>query len=223
MSPPVTVPPSPDVRGYYLGVSDDEAWFIYLEPGSAASTMYRPRGLLALCDVKTDTGGAVTFRSAEEYPAPFQFAGRLSHDTLVGTMSLIRERTGAVIQRWSIAPRRVLPRFLTGAPDSLSGAYYKFDEGSDITGTAVVLLDLADRVVGFAQTFQGGPDVVFDISGNRVKDTLHVTWRSLKSVWVDTMLIRGDSITLFHGRERAPKGRSIPELLGAPNRAECEK
>jgi hypothetical protein len=225
MSPPVTVPTSPDARGYYLGVSDDEAWFIYLEPGSAASTMYRPWESLALCDVRTDAGGAVTFRSAAGVRDPFQFAGRLSHDTLAGTMSMIRERTGAVKASWSIAPRRVLPRFLTGAPDSLSGMYQKFEMGTeDISGREVVLLDLADRVVGFAQDYSGGPTLVWDITGNRVRDTLHLTWRSKK--WnhpsASPLLIRGDTLTRYDGDAQGTKRYSIPEMFRAPHRAECK-
>ena len=230
ISPPVTVPPSPDVRGYFLGVSDDQAWFIYLEPGSAASTMYRPSDPLALCDVKVDAGGAVTFRSAVGSRYPFQFTGRLSHDTLVGTMSVIRVRTGAVMQSWPIAPRRVLPRFLTGAPDSLSGMYAKFEPGTDISGRTFVVLDLADRVVGFGQDFEGGPSTVWDIAGNRVKDTLHLTWRASAPnlpfasnriiSFVSTDVIRGDTLK-DSADDRWPRLYSIPELLGAPHRSEC--
>jgi hypothetical protein len=224
MSPPVTVPTSPDVRGYYLGVSDDEAWFIYLEPGSAASTMYRARGSLALCDVKVAAGGAVTFRSAAGSGYPFQFAGRLSHDTLAGTMTMVGVRTGAVIRRYSIAPRRVLPRFLAGAPDSLSGMYHRFEEGGDVTGRETVLLDLADRVVGFTQEWEGGPTSVWDITGNRVRDTLHLTWHSstMDSVFVDTMLIRGDTLKGSDGNYQGAKRYSIPEMFRAPHRSECE-
>ena len=225
MSPPVTVPTSPDVRGYYLGVSDNTAWFIYLEPGSAASTMYGPVEQLALCDVRTDAGGAVTFHSAASSSSPFQFAGRLLHDTLAGTMTMVGERTGAVIGSWSIAPRRVLPRFLTGAPDSLSGMYYWFEEGTeDVSGTEFVLLDLADRVVGFAQDFAGGPTTVWEITGNRVRGALHLTWHSAprKGVDVDSLLIRGDTLTTYYGKFHGAKQYSIPELFRAPNRTECK-
>jgi len=217
-----SAPTSPDVRGLYLGVSGDEAWFIYMEPGSAASTMWRPRQALALCDVKTDTGGAVTFRSAAGADYPFQFAGRLSHDTLVGTIATVEPRTGAVRDSWSIAPRRVLARFVTEAPNSVSGLYTSFDEGSDISGREIVLLDLAGHVVGFAQDWEGGPTTVWAITGNRVGDTLHLTWRSVDGFFVNTLLIRGDTLTGNYGSYRMPRRSSIPELFGAQNRAECK-
>jgi hypothetical protein len=145
-------------------------------------------------------------------------------------MTMVGVRTGAVIARWSIAPRRVLSRFLTGAPDSLSGVYHNFEVGGDVTGTETVLLDLGDRVVGFAQEWDGGPTTVWDITGNRVRNALHLTWRSermwkaelKKKVVVDSLLIRSDTLTTYDGKFRGEKRYSIPELFRAPHRSECE-
>jgi hypothetical protein len=109
--------------------------------------------------------------------------------------------------------------------------YYRFEEGTeDISGAESVLLDLADRVVGFAQDYEGGPTTAWDITGNRVRDVLHLTWRSewtwkselLKRVVVDSLLIRGDTLTTYDGKFQGTKRFSIPEMFRAPNRAECK-
>jgi hypothetical protein len=215
----------PGIRGIYLGFAEEDAWFIYLEPTSAASAMYRPFKSLALCDVKTGAGGAITFRSAALSGTEYQFTGRLSHDTLVGTVTSVRTRSGTIVTTRSIVLRRVTARFLTGSPDPFSGDYDQLESSEqtgDMVGREVVLLDLVDRVVGFAQDYQGGPDLVWEITGDRVRDTLRLTWRSPERVEVDTAVVRGDTLVGYHGHLRAVRHFSIPELFRAPNRLECE-
>jgi hypothetical protein len=103
--------------------------------------------------------------------------------------------------------------------------YHSFEVGTeDLSGSEFVLLDLADRVVGFAQDYAGGPTLVWDITGNRVRDTLHLTWRSEKRnrTYAFPLLIRGDTLTNDDGKFYGAKRYSIPEMFRAPHRSECE-
>lgn len=221
-----SVPAESGVRGVYLGLGIREPWFIYLEPGSSASGMYQPYRSVAVCDVRTDPSGTLTFRSAKTRDGTaYQFVGRLSHDSLTGTAIRVGTRTGAVVESTSIALRRVPARFLTGLADSLSGDYNQMEQneqGGDISGTEVVLVDLVNRVVGFAQDYDGGPTTVWEITGKRVRDTLHLTWRSPEHVSVDTLLIRGDTLRTFHSDFRAVRRLSLSELFRGPHRSECD-
>ncbi len=214
------------VRGVYLaGLSAGEAWLIYLDTTKGASAMYRPYRSLAVCELQADSNGDVSFRSAEMTDGTvYEFTGRLSIDGLIGAIKRVGMRTGAIVQNQVLTLRRVNARFLSGSPDAVSGEYDQVQvstESGDISGTEVVLVDVADRVVGLSVDYDGGPLPPRELSGERVGNMLHLTWRSPARIEVDTAVLQADTLKAFRGHLQLVKRLSLPELFQGPNRREC--
>ncbi len=207
---------------YWAGSDSNEVWLIYLDSGSG--TIYRPIRSLALCDVRGDSTGAVTFRSAEMTDGTvYEFTGRASRDDLVGTLGRVSTRSGAVVKTSALAARQIRTRYPVGGADPISGRYdgVRVSERSgDAYGLEVVVVDGVDSIVGLWVRYEGGALPARALTANRVGDTLHLSWHSPERVGVDTVVIHGDTIK-FRDRLRLVKRMSLFQVVHDPNRREC--
>jgi hypothetical protein len=119
---------------------------------------------------------------------------------------------------------------LSGAIDSLSGNYSRFDalqgetlETGDIFGTEILLIDATDGIVGVRIDWAGGVNEIFSATGKLIGDTLQLSEKSEDRNVVESFLIHGDTLTYTHSGRRLVRSRRIPELFPASDLEPCPR
>jgi hypothetical protein len=215
--------------GLYWGVSDGgKVWLVQIAAGTTGSAIYKPFGVLAICEVKNDSTDNVTFRSGEQWEGTlYRFAGRRVPEGLDGRIESVRARTGEVKVADHITLRRAHARYLDGVPDSVSGEYDAGLNGSngDVTGDAYgyawILVETREGVLGFAVEYEGGPGPLEILKVDRAKDTLRILWQTPERHDLDTALIRTGALKVISKDEEMLKHYSLAALFADADRSVC--
>jgi hypothetical protein len=221
--------PDPITAYWSDDVSHEVPWLIYFDSSSNVAALYEPLRPLAICDFQLGADQHVSFHTGILGGGTFyQFSGVLAGEHLNGSVKQVRRRTGTVEDSFPLSVRKIRARLLSGASDSLSGVYSRFEktegqtaETGDIFGSEILLIDATEGIVGIRVDWAGGVNEIFSATGKLMGDTLQLSEKSNERTDRESFLVHGDTLTYIQTGHRLVRNRRVPDVFRASDLEPC--
>jgi hypothetical protein len=205
----------------YYGVSSQGwAWLFRLDFERGDGALYDPVNAIRLCDVVSDSTGAISWTSVPVLEIVRTFKGRTTRGGLSGTLEFNNIRT---------LTRRTIEITLDSIPslDSMVSGIYSSraynEHAGDLLGEEVLLLTSQQRVWAAITKYEGTPQGPFALSNIEWKnDSLSGVYGTPVPMRALKIVLRSDTLQLSDGT-MLPKRHDLSTLLTPGPSHHCGK
>jgi hypothetical protein len=187
--------------------------------------MYDPSGSVALCDIRIDAAGQVSFRTAQTFGVEHRFAGRSVEGGLVGVLRTADVRSGAERRSTSLKLRRVTQP-VEAAPGvaAVYSSIRHHGETGDVLGLELAVLGDGDSVLVVVSEYEGVPQWPYApvravMTGDTLRFGIGAGSPSMRAV---SVVVRRESALVLPDRAVLRRLGSLQEVIGRPPRYPCE-
>lgn len=210
----------------YVGAGDDgTGWLIHLQPDSRMGAMYDPSGSVALCDIRIDAAGHVSFRSAPTFGVEHRFAGLSADGGLGGILRTVDVRSGAERRSTNLKLRRVT-QAIEAAPRvaAVYSSIRHHGETGDVLGLELAVLRDGDSVLVVVSEYEGVPQWPYApvravMTGDTLRFGIGAGSPSMRAV---SVVVRRESALVLPDSAVLRRLGSLEDVIGWPARHACE-